>query len=104
MATTPVSTSLKWDVLVTKRQGLNRDLRALLGSFCVSDAGIASCPAAPFAGPHQETDLDWEICAFSDYERKKADLAASLWVVAVAVIGPLPTSNGSKPFSMCRNY
>ena len=26
MATTPVSTSLKWDVLVTKRQGLNRDL------------------------------------------------------------------------------
>jgi glyoxylase-like metal-dependent hydrolase (beta-lactamase superfamily II) len=28
MATTPVSTSLKWDVLVTKRQGLNRDLPA----------------------------------------------------------------------------
>src|SRR5882762_9607618 len=26
MATTGVSTSLKWDVLVTKRQGLNRDL------------------------------------------------------------------------------
>ena len=26
MATAPVSTSLKWDVLVTKRQGLNRDL------------------------------------------------------------------------------
>jgi glyoxylase-like metal-dependent hydrolase (beta-lactamase superfamily II) len=26
MAITPVSTSLKWDVLVTKRQGLNRDL------------------------------------------------------------------------------
>jgi glyoxylase-like metal-dependent hydrolase (beta-lactamase superfamily II) len=26
MAGTPVSTSLKWDVLVTKRQGLNRDL------------------------------------------------------------------------------
>jgi glyoxylase-like metal-dependent hydrolase (beta-lactamase superfamily II) len=26
MATSPVSTSLKWDVLVTKRQGLNRDL------------------------------------------------------------------------------
>ena len=26
MATTAVSTSLKWDVLVTKRQGLNRDL------------------------------------------------------------------------------
>jgi glyoxylase-like metal-dependent hydrolase (beta-lactamase superfamily II) len=26
MATTPVCTSLKWDVLVTKRQGLNRDL------------------------------------------------------------------------------
>jgi glyoxylase-like metal-dependent hydrolase (beta-lactamase superfamily II) len=26
MATTPVSTSQKWDVLVTKRQGLNRDL------------------------------------------------------------------------------
>ena len=26
MATNPVSTSLKWDVLVTKRQGLNRDL------------------------------------------------------------------------------
>ena len=26
MATTPVRTSLKWDVLVTKRQGLNRDL------------------------------------------------------------------------------
>jgi glyoxylase-like metal-dependent hydrolase (beta-lactamase superfamily II) len=26
MATTPVSTSLKWDVFVTKRQGLNRDL------------------------------------------------------------------------------
>jgi len=58
---------------------VNSILRALLGSFCVSDAGIASCPAAPFAGRHQETDLDWEICAFSDYERKKADLAASLW-------------------------
>jgi glyoxylase-like metal-dependent hydrolase (beta-lactamase superfamily II) len=26
MATTPARTSLKWDVLVTKRQGLNRDL------------------------------------------------------------------------------
>ncbi len=26
METTPVRTSLKWDVLVTKRQGLNRDL------------------------------------------------------------------------------
>src|ERR1700726_77136 len=26
MATTPVSASLKWDVLVTKRQGLSRDL------------------------------------------------------------------------------
>lgn len=26
MATTPVSTSLKWEVRVTKRQGLNRDL------------------------------------------------------------------------------
>ena len=26
MATAPVSTSLKWDVLVTKREGLNRDL------------------------------------------------------------------------------
>src|SRR4029077_8373180 len=26
MATSPVRTSLKWDVLVTKRQGLNRDL------------------------------------------------------------------------------
>src|SRR5260370_13574073 len=26
MATTPVRTSLKWDVLVTKRQGINRDL------------------------------------------------------------------------------
>ena len=24
--------------------------------------------------------------------------------MAVAAIGPLPTSNGSKPFSMCRNY
>jgi len=26
MATTPVRTSLKWDVLVTNRQGLTRDL------------------------------------------------------------------------------
>jgi len=34
--------------------------------------------------------------------KEKADLAASLGVVAVA-IGPLPASSGSKPFSMCRN-
>jgi hypothetical protein len=40
----------------------------------------------------------------SQEARKKADLAASLWVVAVAAIGPLPASSGSKPFSMCRNH
>ena len=42
--------------------------------------------------------------AFSDDELEKVDLAASLWVVAVAAIAPLPTSSGSKPFSMCRNH
>ena len=36
--------------------------------------------------------------------KKKADLAASLWVVALAAIGPLPASSGLKPFSMCRNH
>jgi hypothetical protein len=36
--------------------------------------------------------------------KKKADLAASLWVVALAAIGPLPGSSGSKRFSMCRNH
>jgi hypothetical protein len=43
MATTPVRTSLKWDVLVTKRQGLNRDLIHATEFF------TSSSPASNFA-------------------------------------------------------
>lgn len=37
MATIPVSTSLKWDILVTKSQSLNRDLHREKNGFGCRD-------------------------------------------------------------------
>jgi hypothetical protein len=56
-------------------------------------------------GPRGDTKLiKIDHCTSHLKLERKADLAASLWVVAVAAIGPLPTSSGSKPFSICRNH